>query len=145
MRAKAYIVQESNGVWYAKYLNAENQWTKRSLQTRKKAVARIKFGEFLTELNKAEARRVEPIKFGGARDQYLRWVEANKARSWYIKQRQYFESTITPFFDDASYVSSITSRKIEAYAELRKKGRQRHDGQQGARRPAEVLPKTGRV
>src|SRR6266498_470181 len=88
MRAKAYLVQESNGVWYAKYLNAENQWTKRSLQTRKKAVARIKFGEFLTELNKAEARRVEPIKFGGARDQYLRWVEANKARSWYIKQRQ---------------------------------------------------------
>ena len=82
MKAKAYLVQESNGVWYAKYLNAENQWTKRSLQTRKKAVARIKFGEFLTELNKAEARRVEPIKFGGARDQYLRWVEveANKAR-----------------------------------------------------------------
>ena len=39
----------------------------------------------------------------------------------YIKRPQYFESTITPFFDDASYVSSITSRKIEAYAELRKK------------------------
>ena len=39
----------------------------------------------------------------------------------YIKRPQYFESTITPFFDDASYVSSITSRKIEAYAERRKK------------------------
>ena len=121
MRAKAYLVQESNGVWYAKYLNTETQWTKRSLETRKKSVARIKFGEFLTELDKADASRIEPMKFGSARDQYLRWVEANKARSWYIKQRQYFESTITPFFDDASYVSSITSRKIEAYAELRKK------------------------
>ena len=66
MRAKAYLVQESNGVWYAKYLNAENQWTKRSLETRKKSVARIKFGEFLTELDKADARRIEPIKFGDA-------------------------------------------------------------------------------
>ena len=121
MRAKAYLILEPNGVWYAKYLNADNQWTKRSLQTRKKSVARIKFGEFLKELDTADAQRIEPIKFGGARDQYLRWAEADKARSWYIKQRQYFESTITAFFDDASYVRSVTSRKIKAYAERRKK------------------------
>ena len=43
-RSRIYLVQESNGVWYAKYLNAENQWTKRSLETRKKSVAQIKFG-----------------------------------------------------------------------------------------------------
>ena len=38
MRAKAYLIQESNGVWYAKYLNSENSWTKRSLHVTKKSV-----------------------------------------------------------------------------------------------------------
>ena len=121
MRAKAYLVQESNGIWYAKYLNPDNRWTKRSLHVTKKSVARIKFGEFLEELEKPDAGHIEPINFGNARDQYLRWVEANKARSWFIKQRQAFESTIMPFFGEPIYVSSLTSRKIEAYAEQRKK------------------------
>ena len=121
MRAKAYLVLESNNMWYAKYLNADDKWTKRSLHTAKKSVARIKFGEFLEELDKADVRRVQPINFGNARDQYLRWVEANKSRSWHTKQRQYFDSTITPFFGETTYVSSLTSRIIEAYAEKRKK------------------------
>ena len=41
MRARAYLVQESNGIWYAKYLN-DNRWTKQSLHVTKKSVARIK-------------------------------------------------------------------------------------------------------
>ncbi len=121
MRAKAYLVKEGNGVWYAKYLNEENHWTKRSLEVTKKSIAKIKFGDFLEKLDKAENRRLEPIKFENARDQYLRWVETNKALSWYIKQRQYFESQITPYFGEKTSLSSLTSHRIELYASMRKK------------------------
>ena len=49
----------------------------RSLQTRKRLVARIKFGEFRKELDGSDARLIEQIKFGGTRDHFLRLVEAN--------------------------------------------------------------------
>jgi hypothetical protein len=58
MRARAYLVQESNGIWYAKYLNPDNRWTKQSLHVTKKSVARIKFGEFLEELDKTDAGHI---------------------------------------------------------------------------------------
>jgi hypothetical protein len=59
VRARAKLVQESNGIWYAKYLNPDNRWTKRSQYVTKKSVARIKFGSLSrssTRLMRATSR-----------------------------------------------------------------------------------------
>jgi hypothetical protein len=47
-------------------------------------------------------------------------VEGHQAASWLVKQRNYLENYILPFFDGATLTTHLTPRRIRDYVDWRK-------------------------
>jgi site-specific recombinase XerD len=64
---------------------------------------------------------VVPVRLGELALLHLADVEQNQARSWLVKQRNYLNHYILPFFGAKRMSTDVSSRLIEEYVSSRRK------------------------
>ena len=121
MKAKAYLVKRTNGVFYARYPRG-NSWACKSLGTTRRAEAHVRFAAWLQKRETAESASSEiaVVSLEVLAEEYLRYVKAHKSAAWHSRQILYLKTFIKPFFGAATLSTAITSRMIEQYQEHRK-------------------------
>ena len=119
----AYLVKR-NGVYSAKFQKPSGSWTHHSLHTERAAEAKLLFEQFrfdLLQKKELDLNRVVPVRLGELALLHLADVEQNQARSWLIKQRNYLNHHILPFFGAKRMSTEISARLIEEYVTSRRK------------------------
>lgn len=129
---KAHLIRR--GKHYAvKFYNPETRkWSHRSLKTTKKALADLRFGQFLEERHKKEILgelNVEPVSLQVLAKEFLDYVEANRSEKYTRLVKQYTEKWLSAFGSE-TLTTAITPRMIQRYAIARKKDKCKIKGTQ---------------
>ncbi len=117
----AYLIQEANGRFYAKY-QRHGKWTKKSLNTTKRVLAQRRFGAFLKQQEEQELlySEITPVPLDDFAEEYLRYVKSAKSLAHYQRQRQMWNNLILPFLEKKTLTPQVTSRRIEEFMAQRK-------------------------
>jgi site-specific recombinase XerD len=119
---KIYLIKGPKDIYYAKILQPNEKWTKRSLHTSNDTEARVRLGELSYEMKQKGWEIPKIVDAPALKDlipPYLAHISRRKAASWVNKQRQYLMGFVTSFFGADTKVSAISPGKIEAYANER--------------------------
>jgi len=120
---KAHLIRR--GKHYAvKFYNPETRaWSHQSLKTTKRAVANLRFGQFIEEGHKKELLgelNVEPAPLRAGVKEFLDYMEANRSQAYTRLVKQFSEKWLTEFGQE-TLTTAITPRMIQRYAVARKK------------------------
>ena len=120
---KAHLIRRGKH-YAAKFYNPETRkWSHQSLKTTKKALADLRFGQFLEDRHKKELLgelNVEPVPLRILVKEFLEYMEANRSEKYTKLARQFTEKWL-PFFGAETLTTAITARMIQRYAIARKK------------------------
>jgi integrase len=120
---KAHLIRRAKH-YAVKFYNPETRkWSHRSLKTTKKAIADLRFGQFLEERHKKELLgelKVEPVSLQVLAKEFLEYVEANRSEKYARLVKQYTEKWLSAFGSE-TLTTAITARMIQRYAIARKK------------------------
>jgi integrase len=119
----AYLVKRANGRYYARYQQCNGRWTHESLGTVRAAEAKILFQQWKDRQLRArelESEQILPVSLEQLAQEHLKRVEHHQAASWLIKQRNYLNNYILPFFGPATLTTDLTPRRIRDYVDWRK-------------------------
>ncbi len=120
---KAHLIRR-NKHYAVKFYNPETRkWSHRSLKTTKKAIADLRFGQFLQERHKKELLgelNVEPVPLQVLAKEFLDYLEANRSEKYRRLVTQFTERWLSAFGSE-TLTTAITPRMIQRYAITRKK------------------------
>src|SRR5262249_21038274 len=110
-----YLVRRRNGRYYARFQQPNGRWTHESLGTVRAAEAKVLFQQWKDRqlrIKEFEAELISPVTLERLAKEHLKRVESYQAGSWYVKQRNYLENYILPFFGAATLTTEIAPRRI---------------------------------
>jgi integrase len=119
----AYLVRRDNDRYYARYQKPNGRWTHESLGTVRAAEAKVLFEQWKQRRLRAmeqESHLISPIALAQLASEHVAHVERHQAKSWLIKQRNYLENYILPFFGAKTLTTDITPRRLRDYIDWRK-------------------------
>jgi len=120
---KAHLIRR-NTHYSVKFYNPETRkWSHRSLKTTKKAIADLRFGQFIEDRHKKELLgelNVEPVPLQALAKEFLEYVEANRSEKYARLVKQYTQKWLSAFGCE-TLTTAITPRMIQRYAIARKK------------------------
>jgi site-specific recombinase XerD len=116
---KIYLIKGPKDFYYAKILQPNEKWTKRSLKTANETEAKVRLGELSYELKQKGWDIPKVVAAPALKDlipPYLNHISRRKAASWVDKQRQYLTGCVTSFFGGDTKISALSRGRLEAYA-----------------------------
>ena len=119
----AYLVRRKTRRYYVRFQRPDGGWSHKSLGTTKAAEAKLLFDEWKQDRLRArqyEAQSLTPVSLEQLAREHLRHVELHQAKSWLVKQRNYLDNYIVPFFGAKALTTDITPRQIRDYIDGRK-------------------------
>jgi hypothetical protein len=118
-----YLVKRRNGRYYARFQQPNGRWTHQSLGTVRAAEAKLLFRQWQDRQLRTkdfEMEQVSPVTLERLAKEHLKQVESHQASSWHVKQRNYLENYILPFFGAATLTTEIAPRRIRDYVDWRR-------------------------
>ncbi|PWT98983.1 MAG: hypothetical protein C5B51_28145 [Terriglobia bacterium] len=118
-----YLVKRANGRYYTRFQKADGRWTHESLGTVRAAEAKVLFQQWRDRQLRAQTlqdEQVVPVTLEQLAREHLKRVESHQAASWLIKQQNYLDNYILPFFGAATLTTDLTPRRIRDYVDWRK-------------------------
>ena len=116
---KIYMVKGPENIYYARILQPNEKWTRRSLQTSNETEAKVRLGELSYQLKQKGWEVPKVVDTPALKEltpAYLAYISPRKAASWVNKQRQYLTGCVTTFFGGDTKISAISPGRLEAYA-----------------------------
>src|SRR5215468_9469871 len=93
---KAHLIRRNKHYAVKFYHTETRKWSHRSLKTTKKAIADLRFGQFLEERHKKELN-VEPVPLHILAKEFLDYLEANRSEKYTRLVKQFTERWLSAF------------------------------------------------
>jgi len=127
---KAHLIRRGRHYAVKFYDPETRKWSHQSLKTTKRAIADLRFGQFIEAGHKKELLgefNVQPVTLSTLVKEFLDYMEANRAEAYTKLVKQFSDKWIT-FFGAETLTTAIAPRMIQRYAIARKKDKCRIKG-----------------
>src|SRR5712691_6287768 len=120
---KAHLIRRGKHYAVKLFDPTTRKWSHQSLKTTKKAIANLRFGQFLEENYRKELLgefSIEPAPLRVLVKEFLDYMEANRSSSYTKVVKQFSEKWLT-FFGAETLTTAVTARMIQRYTIARKR------------------------